>query len=354
MTSMTVTDGVNRRIVLARRPEGEPRPSDFRIEESALEAPSSDELGLETIYLSLDPYMRGRLSDAPSYDPPVAIGEVIVGATVSRVTSTNSADFAVGDLVLARSGWQSHSVARPADVRRISASRLPVSTALGVLGMPGFTAYSGLLNIGRPQDGETVVVAAATGPVGSAVGQIARILGARVVAIVGGPHKMQVAKSEFGFDVVVDHRSPRFAEELAQACPAGIDVYFENVGGSVFDAVFPLLNQHARIPLCGLVSQYNSEETDRVGIDRLPHFLSQLLAKSITVRGFLQREFVEEQFDTFTEQMSAWIASGLVAFKEDITDGLENAPAALQRLLVGGNLGKAVVRVRDLATETRV
>lgn len=339
---------VNRRIVLARRPQGEPTADDFRIEEVAAAVPSAQELGLETVYLSLDPYMRGRLSDAPSYDPPVAIGDVIVGATVSRVTHpATGSDLTVGDLVVARTGWQTHAVARPGDVRRVPpSSDLPASTALGVLGMPGFTAYSGLLNIGQPQPGETVVVAAATGPVGSAVGQIARLHGARAVAVAGGSYKQRYATTRFGFDAAVDHRSPTFPADLAAACPDGIDVYFENVGGPVADAVLPLLNQHARIPLCGLVSQYNSDEIARPGPDRLPFFMSQLLAKSITVQGFLQRQYFAEQFDTFTEQMAGWIKTGEVAFAEAVTDGLDNAPEAFTRMLVGDNLGKTVIRVR--------
>src|SRR6476619_2752332 len=222
-----------RQIRLARRPEGEPGDDTFSFEERDLPSLDDGQLLLRVVYLSLDPYMRGRLSDAPSYADPVEVGEVIVGGTVGVVEESRDPSYDVGDVVLSFSGWQTHAIADARHVRKLDPTRAPVSTALGVLGMPGFTAYAGLLEIGRPQPGETVVVAAATGPVGSAVGQIARVKGCRAVGIAGGEKKKQALLDEFGFDVALDHRSPDFAEELAAAVPDGIDVYFENVGGSV-------------------------------------------------------------------------------------------------------------------------
>ena len=237
-----------RRIVLASRPVGEPAPADFRLETFAVPAPGAGELLLRTQWLSLDPYMRGRMSDAPSYAKPVGIGEVMEGGTVSEVVACNNDAFKPGDIVVGRTGWQTHALSDGKGLRKLDPALAPVSTALGVLGMPGMTAYSGLLEIGNPQPGECVAVAAASGAVGAVVGQIARIKGARAVGIAGGPDKCRYVTGELGFDDCVDHRAPDFAARLAAACPKGIDVYFENVGGAVFEAIFPLLNPFARVP----------------------------------------------------------------------------------------------------------
>src|SRR6201991_23720 len=249
-----------KRIVLASRPHGEPKPSDFRYEDCKLPEPAAGQVLLRTIWLSLDPYMRGRMSDGPSYAQPVAIDGVMEGGTVAEVMASNSGDFAKGDIVLAHSGWQTHAVVDGKGLAKIDPKLAPISTAVGVLGMPGMTAYTGLLEIGKPKQGETVVVAAASGAVGSAVGQIARIKGARAIGIAGGADKCRYVKDELGFDDCIDHRDPDLAAKLKAACPKGIDVYFENVGGAVFEAVFPLLNAFARIPVCGLISQYNATE----------------------------------------------------------------------------------------------
>jgi NADPH-dependent curcumin reductase len=249
-----------KRIVLASRPIGEPKPSDFRLEEYAAPTPGPDQLLLRTIWLSLDPYMRGRMSDGPSYATPVPIGGVMEGGTVSEVIASNNPGFAKGDIVLSRAGWQTHAVSDGKGLAKIDPRIAPISTAVGVLGMPGMTAYTGLLDIGKPQPGETVVVAAASGAVGSAVGQIARIKGARAVGIAGGKDKCDYVKKELGFDDCLDHRDPNLAAKLKEACPKGIDVYFENVGGAVFEAVFPLLNAFARMPVCGLIAHYNDTE----------------------------------------------------------------------------------------------
>jgi NADPH-dependent curcumin reductase CurA len=331
-----------RRIVLASRPTGEPAPDNFRMEEFPLPAPNADEVSLRTLYLSLDPYMRGRMSDAPSYAAPVALGEVMTGGTVSEVVASNDSRLAPGDIVVGVTGWQTHAVASPSGLRKIDPALAPVTTALGILGMPGMTAYFGLLEIGRPKPGETVVVAAASGAVGAAVGQIARMKGARSVGIAGGPDKCRYV-GELGFDACVDHRAQDFAGRLKAACPNGIDVYFENVGGKVLEAVFPLLNRFARIPVCGLIAHYN-DATPPPGPNRVPALLRAVLNKRLTIQGFLVSDFAQRQRE-FLRDMSAWLRDGRIIYREDIVDGLENAPRALIGLLRGENFGKLLVRV---------
>ncbi|QRM46346.1 NADP-dependent oxidoreductase [Rhizobium sp. BG4] len=334
----------NMKITLASRPSGAPVPDNFRLERAAVPEPGEGELLLQILYLSLDPYMRGRMDDAKSYSAPVAIGGVMEGGTVARVVSSRNSNFAPGDIVLSHSGWQLYATSNGDGLRKLDPTQAPVTTALGVLGMPGFTAYAGLRNIGKPKPGETVVVAAASGAVGSVVGQIAKLRGARAVAIAGGPEKCAFVRDELGFDVAIDHRAKDFGVQLAAACPDGIDVYFENVGGAVAEAVFPLLNDFARIPVCGLIAHYNNEPAE--GLDRLPGFMRAVLRKSLTVRGFIQREFVDQRPDFLTEA-SAWIADGRLKFREDIVDGLENAPEAFIGLLQGKNFGKLIIRVSE-------
>ncbi|GAB3709590.1 NADP-dependent oxidoreductase [Mariniluteicoccus flavus] len=333
------------RIVLANRPHGEPQPTDFRTETAELQAPGEGQVLLETLYLSLDPYMRGRMSDAESYAAPVELGQTMVGGTVSRVFESGDPEFAAGDLVLGYAGWQTHSVEPTSYLRRLDPEVAPVSTALGVLGMPGFTAYAGLLTIGQPKPGETVVVAAATGPVGSAVGQIAKLKGARAVGIAGGPEKVAYLR-ELGFDAAVDHRADDFADQLAAATPDGIDVYFENVGGHVWDAVLPRLNTYARVPVCGLVAGYNATSLPD-GPDRSAQLMGRILMKSLTIRGFIQTEFAGEQMPQFLADMGSWVAEGRVSHREDVTDGLENAVEAFRGMLAGKNFGKTLVKVAD-------
>ncbi|YAL84556.1 NADP-dependent oxidoreductase [Dermacoccaceae bacterium W4C1] len=334
------------RIVLAARPHGEPTDDDFAYESVELPAPKAGEVALQTLYLSLDPYMRGRMSDAPSYAAPVQIGQTMVGGTVSRVTESADERFAVGDVVLGYGGWQTASVERADHLRRLDPDGpVPVSTALGVLGMPGFTAYSGLLTIGAPKPGETVVVAAATGPVGSAVGQIARVKGARAVGIAGGPEKVAYLK-ELGFDAAVDHRSPTFVEDLAAATGDGIDVYFENVGGAVWDAVLPRLNTYARVPVCGLVAGYNATAAPS-GPDRSAALMGRILTKSLTIRGFIQAEFAPTQGEDFLREMSGWVADGSVRYREHVVEGLDAVPEAFRQMLRGGNFGKTVVHLAN-------
>jgi len=334
---MTATS--NRRIVLASHPAGKPTLDNFRTEDAPIPAPGQGELLLETLYLSLDPYMRTRMNGTATYAAAMGLGDVMIGGAVARVKQSNHPDWKEGEIVVAYSGWQAFAISDGSSLRRVDPASAPVSTAVGVLGMPGFTAYAGLLEIGRPQRGETVVVAAASGAVGSVVGQIARIKGARAVGIAGGPEKCAFVKDELGFDAVVDHRAPDFREQLAKACPDGIDVYFENVGGQVLEAVKPLLNNFARIPVCGLVSHYN-DAGEAASIN-----LTDTLFKSLTVRGFLQNEFAERLEPTFLKEAADWIRDGALRYREDIVDGLDNAPQAFIGLLEGKNFGKLVVRV---------
>jgi NADPH-dependent curcumin reductase len=333
---------VNRRIVLAARPEGEPKPSDFRLETQPVSAPGPGQLLLRTQWLSLDPYMRGRMSTAKSYARPVEIGDVMVGGTVSQVVDSNHSDFAPGDIVLSYAGWQDYALSDGRGLRKLDPGRAPVSTALGVLGMPGMTAYTGLLTIGQPKPGETLAVAAATGPVGSMVGQIAKLKGCRTVGIAGGPEKCRHL-AELGFDAAIDHRSDSFASDLKAACPDGIDIYFENVGGAVWDAVFPLLNDFARLPVCGLVAQYNATSLP-VGPDRTPALMRAILSKRLTLRGFIVSDFAAQAAD-FERDVSRWLAEGKIRYREDVVEGLENAPEALIGMLKGRNFGKLLVRV---------
>lgn len=334
----------NRRWVLASRPEGAPVAENFRLEEDTVATPGEGQVLLRTVYLSLDPYMRGRMSDAPSYSPPVAIGEVMCGGTVSRVVRSCHADFKEGDWVLGYSGWQDYDISGGEGLVKLEASTEHPSWALGVLGMPGFTAYMGLLDIGQPKSGETLVVAAATGPVGSTVGQIGKLKGCRVVGVAGGSEKCRHAVEVLGFDDCIDHRADDFAERLAAACPQGIDIYFENVGGAVFDAVLPLLNTSARIPLCGLVSGYNATELPD-GPDRVPLLMATLLKKRVRVQGFIISQDYGHRIHEFQQEMGPWVKEGKIHYREQITDGLEKAPEAFIGLLAGENFGKVVIRV---------
>jgi NADPH-dependent curcumin reductase CurA len=334
----------NRRVVLAARPHGAPEPSDFRLEEVSVPEPADGQVLLRTLYLSLDPYMREVMDEkAPIYATSVALGEPMVGATVSRVVESGATGPAAGDLVLADAGWQDLVVADGDGLTALGEIEHP-SHALGVLGMPAFTAYVGLLDIGRPRPGETVVVAAATGGVGAVVGQLAKLKGARAVGIAGGAEKCRRAVEELGFDACVDHRDPRLAERLAAACPDGIDIYFENVGGAVFDVVLPLLNLEARIPLCGFVSHYN-DEAPSAGPDRLRSTMRAFHQKRVLVQGLIILDHYETRHDAFLRDMTGWLRSGEVRPNEHLVEGLENAPRALIDLLEGRNRGKVVVRV---------
>ena len=341
---MTQTANLNRRIVLAMRPKGPATLDSFRLEQAPIPTLHPGEVLLRTMWLSLDPYMRGRMSDSASYAAPVAIGAVMTGGTVSRIEASLNTNYQAGELVVAMGGWQEFAVSDGKDLVKLPQPVAHPSYALGVLGMPGFAAYMGLLDIGKPQSGETLVVAAATGAVGSVVGQIAKLLGCRVVGIAGGTAKCAWAIKELGFDACVDHRSDNFTEQLAAACPKGIDVYFENVGGKVFRAVLPLLNAQARVPLCGLISQYN--ETPRVEDANWPALmLRTFLVKRITLRGFIIFDDYSHRLAEFLTTMQAWVSAGQIKYREDIVSGIENAPQAFLGLLEGRNFGKLVVRV---------
>ncbi len=338
--------GTNRRILLNSRPEGEPTLGNFRLETIDAPVPQAGQMLLRTVYLSLDPYMRGRMSDSASYASPTAIGEVMGGATVARVESSNHAGFKAGDWVLAMGGWQDYSISDGTGLSKLDASTSQPSLYLGVLGMPGFTAYMGLLDIGQPKATDTVVVAAATGAVGAVVGQIAKLKGCRVVGLAGSARKCRYAVEELGFDACIDHHSANLSQALFAACPKGIDVYFESVGGAVFDAVLPVLNTRARIPLCGLIANYNDTAPSDVP-DRLGGVMRTLLTKRIKIQGFIIFEDYAARFGEFSSQMAAWIKEGKIKFREDIQSGLETAPQAFIGLLEGQNFGKLVIRVGE-------
>ncbi len=334
---------LNRQILLANRPVGMPKTSDFRLQETSIPTPADGQVLCKTLYLSLDPYMRGRMSPSKSYAAPVEINEVITGGTVGEVIESKDPEFQAGDIVCGYGGWQDYWVLNGKTLNKVDPDIAPISTATGVLGMPGVTAYTGLLNIGKPKKGETVVVAAACGPVGSVVGQIAKIKGAHSVGIAGSPEKCEYATNKFQFDHCVNHNSTEFLEELKSACPDGIDVYFENVGGKVFDAVLPLLNDFARIPVCGIISAYNATELP-AGPNLIPSLMRNILVKRLTFRGFIVWDFASQEKEAL-QQLANWIKQGKLHYLEDIVDGLENAPDAFIRLFNGKNFGKLIVHV---------
>ncbi len=341
---MSQSSTQNRRWVLASRPHGAPVADNFRLEEQPIPTPAEGQVLLRTMWLSLDPYMRGRMSDEPSYSPPVELGAVMVGGTVSRVETSHHPDFKEGEWVLGYSGWQDYDLSDGSGLVKLGDDPAHPSWALGILGMPGFTAYMGLLDIGQPKAGETLVVAAATGPVGATVGQIGKIKGCRVVGVAGGAEKCRHAVEVLGFDACIDHRADDFAAQLADACPHGIDIYYENVGGKVFDAVLPLLNTSARVPVCGLVSGYNATGLPD-GPDRLPLLMATLLKKRIRMQGFIIGQDYGHRIGEFQKEMGSWVNEGKIHYREQVTDGLEKAPEALIGLLEGKNFGKVVIRV---------
>ncbi|CAK1710717.1 NADP-dependent oxidoreductase [Vibrio crassostreae] len=341
-----MTQQDNRRIVLASRPVGAPTQDNFRLESAAAPSIKDGEMLLRSVYLSLDPYMRGRMSDAKSYADPVAIDDVMVGATVCQVEASNNADFEVGEWVLAYTGWQDYGVSNGEGLIKLGKEPSHPSYALGIMGMPGFTAYMGLLDIGQPKEGDTLVVAAATGPVGATVGQIGKLKGCRVIGVAGGQEKCQYAKEVLGFDECIDHKADDFAEQLAKACDNGIDVYFENVGGKVFDAVMPLLNTGARIPVCGLISQYNATSLPE-GPDRMSSLMGTLLVKRIKMQGFIIFDDYAHRYNEFATQMTEWLSQGQMHYREHLIEGLDEAPQAFMGLLEGQNFGKLVIKTNE-------
>ena len=344
---MPQESNTNRRIVLAQRPNGLPDENTLKVEATVLPQAGPGEMLLRTSYLSLDPYMRGRMNDTKSYAEPVKLGEVMTGQVVAQVVDTNCDGFEAGDYVLAGSGWQDYAVSDGVGIRNLGKSPENPSWFLGILGMPGYTAYAGLLKIGGPKPGETVVVAAASGPVGATVGQIAKLKGCRVVGIAGGPEKCAHVVENLGFDACIDHKADNFSDQLKAACPDGVDVYFENVGGRVLYAVLPLLNAFARMPVCGVVSWYNLTGLPD-GPDFGPAIMGTILRMKVKVEGFIIFDsFPASLFKDFVRDMSGWLESGQVQYKEQVIDGLEHAPAALNDLLVGNCFGKMVVKVEQ-------
>jgi len=342
---MPQSSEINRRIVLNERPNGIPDENTLRLETSPMPAAGTGEMLLRTEYLSLDPYMRGRMNDAKSYAEPVKVGEVMTGQVVAVVESSDVSGYETGDYVLSGSGWQDYAVSDGTEIMNLGKSPQNPSWSLGILGMPGYTAYAGLLKLGEPKPGETVVVAAASGPVGATVGQIAKIKGCRVVGIAGGADKCSHVVDNLGFDVCIDHKAVDFAEQLNAACSDGIDVYFENVGGKVLYAVLPLLNPFARMPVCGVVSWYNLKGLPD-GPDFGPAIMGTVLRMKVKVQGFIIYDsFTKDTYQEFAKDMKGWLAEGRVQYKEQLVEGLEAAPAALNDLLVGKSFGKMVVKV---------
>lgn len=334
---------MNRQILLAARPVGFPKDSDFKLVESPIPNPEEGQILARSIYLSVDPYMRGRMNDVKSYAPPVQIGGVMGGGAVARVVKSNNPQFKEGDIVEGTFGWQDYAVSNGQGVRKIDPGLAPISTALGVLGMPGLTAYFGLLAITNPQPGETVVVSGAAGAVGSLVGQIARIKGCRAIGIAGADDKISYLKDELGFDGAFNYKTVSdYYEKLRELCAKGIDVYFDNVGGAITDAVLRLINTRARISICGQISQYNLEKPE-MG-PRI--ILTMLLVLQARAEGFLVFQFAD-RYPEGLRQLAQWLKEGKLKYKEDIEQGLENTPRAFMAMLEGRNMGKQLVKVAD-------
>jgi len=334
----------NRRIVLAKRPNGLPSTENFRLETEVLPKIKQDELLLRAIYISLDPYIRGKLNDHKSYISSIAIDNVIECGTVCQVQDSKHPQFEKGEWVLAYTGWQDYAVSDGEGLVKLGKSAANPSYALGIMGMPGFTAYVGLLHIAQVQAGDTLVVAAAAGPVGGTVGQIAKLKGARVIGVAGGTEKCRYVEQQLGFDLCLDHYADDFAEQLADNCPSGIDIYYENVGGKVFDAVLPLLNVAARIPVCGLISQYNQTELPN-GPDRLSMLMANILGKRLKIQGFIIFDHYQQYFEQFQIDMALWLKNGDIQYGEHIVQGLENTPEAFIGLFSGKNHGKLVMQI---------
>ncbi len=335
----------SRRIVLASRPSGAPTHENFRLEETDLLEIGDGEMLVRIIWLSLDPYMRGRMDDARSYATPVGLGEPMTGGTVGQVVQSRNPKFQEGDFVLGMFGWVDHAVSDGVGIRKLDPAKAPISTAVGVLGMPGLTAYVGLLDIGEPKEGETVVVAAASGAVGSVVGQLAKIKGARAVGVAGSAEKCAFVTDELGFDACISHHSDSLRDDMAGACPDGIDVYFENVGGPTFDAALSLMNPFGRIPVCGMISLYNAAGAPD-GPDRRAALMRRILVDRLKIQGFIVTDRYERQ-RAFLEEVGGYIRDGRLKYKEHVTGGLENAPEAFMGLLRGKNFGKQLVQVSE-------
>jgi NADPH-dependent curcumin reductase CurA len=326
----------NRRVLLASRPSGWVSEANFRIDETPLPQPAQGEVLVKNLWLSLDPYMRGRMSDAKSYVKGVELGEVMVGQTVGEVVSSRNEKFKEGDKVLTQLGWQLFGTTTEAT--RVDEKRAPLSCYLGVLGMPGMTAYFGLKDIGQPKRGETVVVSAASGAVGSVVGQLAKIWGCRAVGIAGGGQKCDYVARELGFDACVDYKAANLKEALRQACPSGVDVYFDNVGGQIFDTLLTQMNLHARVVVCGLISDYNATEPYAIRNWRA------VLVNRIRLQGMIVFDW-KERYGEATKALGGYFGEGKLKYRESVIEGLDNAPRGLIALLKGENFGKQLVKL---------
>jgi len=330
----------NLQVRMASRPEGMPKLSDFAVMEGEVQAPGAGEVLLETVYLSLDPYMRGRMSSAKSYAAPMNVGDVMIGAVAARVLESQDAQFKPGDWVEGYAGWQQYATLPGKTLRRLDRS-LPLSAWLGVGGVPGLTAYFGLFDICQPRAGETLVVSGAAGAVGSCVGQMGKIMGCRVVGTAGTGEKVKWLVDELGFDAAFNYKThPDPYKTLGELCPNGIDCYFDNVGGTVTDAVFQRMNAGARIAICGQISQYNNTQ-----VEMGPRLLSLVLTRMATVRGFIVTQYIKRFAEAYPK-LAQWVNQGQIKYQETIVDGLENAPAAFIGLLNGANTGKMLVRVK--------
>lgn len=334
-------DEKNQEIHLANRPEGMPSEKDFEFKNTEIPTPNEGDVLVRTLYLSVDPYMRGRMNDTKSYIPPFALNEVIAGGIVAEVVESKSEDFTKGDVVTGNLAWAKYSLANEKAIRKIDPAVAPISTHLGILGMPGLTAYFGLLDIGKPKEGETVVVSGASGAVGSTVGQIAKLKGAKVVGIAGSAEKINYLIDELRFDAAVNYKDENFKENLAAALPNGVDVYYENVGGTVSDEVMKHLNNKSRIPVCGAISAYNLETPD-IG----PRVQGLLIKNSTLMQGFTIGDYTED-FPIAAKELGQWLASGKLQYEETIVEGFENTIDAFLGLFAGTNLGKQIVKVAD-------
>ncbi|MEM9140952.1 MAG: NADP-dependent oxidoreductase [Pseudomonadota bacterium] len=341
-------------VVLAARPDGTPKPSDFRLEEKPLPTCPDGGILVRVLWQSLDPYMRGRMDESKSYAASVPIGGKMEAGCVGQIMATKNPRFAEGDIVEGRFGWCTHAADPGKGIRKIDPTLAPIQTAIGVLGMPGITAYVGLLDHGRPEAGETLVVGAATGAVGSLVGQLGKLKGLRVVGVAGGADKCAYAVEELGFDACIDHYAqedgPAMKAALEAECPDGVDVYFENVAGKTLEGVIGLMNVHGRIPVCGMISQYNLPGMGlgggKGGGNELPRIWRTILVNRLSVRGFIITDHYD-RFPAFLEDVSGYIRDGRVTYREHVVEGIENGPATFISMLTGGNFGKTLIKVAD-------
>ncbi len=332
----------NRKITLAARPQGWPKESDFKLEEEPVGEPGEGEVLIRVIYLSVDPYMRGRMNDRKSYAPPVQIGQVMGGGAVGEVVASKHAGFKAGEIAMGDLGWQEYSIRKGEMLQKVDPSLAPISTSVGILGMPGMTAYFGLLDICDPKEGETLVVSGAAGAVGSLVGQIGKIKGCRVVGSAGTDEKVNLLTSEFGFDAAFNYKTTKdYVAKLSELCPKGIDCYFDNVGGEMTDAVMLLMNQGARLSICGHISMYNAEN-----IQTGPRLLALMIERMAKMQGFIVTQYAR-RFPEAQKAIAQWLKEGKIQYRETVTDGIENAPKAFIGMLQGANIGKQLVKISD-------